>query len=118
MLKSIRFVPRVDYTDVLGRSRKCLKKDLPKLQSLDKSIIQEVPSSNQGTVPLNSANQQASTTHSTPDLLSEDMRREMLRQKWEEEQRQMLENQDTVHYSNVQFDGQLIICIMLIHFST
>ncbi len=44
-----------------------------------------------------------------PDLMSEDMYREQMRQKWEAEQEEMLKNQDTVHYSNVKFDGMYIL---------
>ena len=40
-----------------------------------------------------------------PELMSHDMERELLRQKWERENQDMLENQDTVHYSNVRYDG-------------
>lgn len=42
-----------------------------------------------------------------PELLSTDMLREIQRQKWEQEQEEMLAEQPTVHYSNVQFDGKL-----------
>ena len=37
--------------------------------------------------------------------MSEDMYREMLREKWEAEQRELLDKQETVHYANVRFDG-------------
>lgn len=60
---------RVDYTDSLGRSRRCLKKDLPQMQQLDKQMD----------------SYDRSSRSSSPDLLSEDMRRERERQKWEEE---------------------------------
>ena len=33
------------------------------------------------------------------------MYREMLREKWEAEQRELLDKQETVHYANVRFDG-------------
>ncbi len=39
------------------------------------------------------------------DLMSSDMYREMLREKWEEEQQDLL-SQDAVHYANVRFDGE------------
>ena len=45
-----------------------------------------------------------------PHLMSSDMHHEMMRQKWESEANELLERgQDEVHYSNVQFDGQLYI---------
>ncbi|XP_067945656.1 coiled-coil domain-containing protein 174-like [Watersipora subatra] len=75
----------VDFVDSFGRSRRCMKKDLEKMQLVDGG---------------------SKKTADHPDLMSADMHREMLREKWEAEQREMLENQDTVHYSNVQFDEQ------------
>ena len=33
------FFDRVDYTDMLGRSRRCMKKDLPQLQKMDKQLV-------------------------------------------------------------------------------
>ena len=49
-----------------------------------------------------------------PELLSTDMRREIQRQKWEQEQEEMLTEQPTVHYSNVQFDGKLSLVFLLL----
>ena len=43
-------------------------------------------------------------------MLSEDMKRELLRQKWEEEEEAMLNGPNgPIHYSNVQFDGEFCI---------
>jgi hypothetical protein len=36
MMKTIYY--RVDYTDSLGRSRRCMKQDLPKLIARDKKL--------------------------------------------------------------------------------
>lgn len=47
-----------------------------------------------------------------PTLLSADMRRELLRQKWEQEMEQT--QNGPVHYSNVQFDGEFKINLMFI----
>jgi len=69
-----------------------MKKDLPKLRDLDSSISHGGSNSEE-------------TTEQLPDLMSSDMHREILRQKWEAEQKDMLDNQETVHYANVRFDG-------------
>ncbi|KAF6036574.1 hypothetical protein EB796_005108 [Bugula neritina] len=53
------------------------------------------------------------TTEQLPDLMSSDMHREILRQKWEAEQKYMLDNQDTVHYANVRFDGMNSVLTLL-----
>ncbi|KAK3097850.1 hypothetical protein FSP39_013820, partial [Pinctada imbricata] len=76
----------VDYTDSFGRSHTCMRKDLPanQLQSKDKHTTER------------------NHEEVSPQLLSNDMRREMLRQKWEEEERAAM-NQP-IHYANVQFD--------------
>ena len=63
-------IKRVDYTDSLGRSRRCPKKDLSQMLSMDQQMESQ------------KTNRSGS---SSPDLLSEDMRRERERQKWEEE---------------------------------
>lgn len=42
-----------------------------------------------------------------PTLMSSDMHREAMRQKWEKEMRELQEKgQQEIHYSNIRFDGQ------------
>ncbi|KAM3915182.1 coiled-coil domain-containing protein 174 [Leptodactylus fuscus] len=75
----------VDYVDSLGRSRRCMKKDLPDLLKMDKDL--------QGKKPV--------TQDKT--LLSEDMRREMQRQQWEQEEEEALKRPiGPVHYENIR----------------
>eukprot|EP00795_Rhopilema_esculentum_P017432 gene17432-9034_t len=77
----------VEFEDSLGRSRKCRKRDLEKLKSLDQEFR-----------PVN-------RSPSPPTLLSEDMRRDMMRKKWEEEQEKLIQEGDRdIHYQNVLFD--------------
>ena len=95
----------MDYTDSLGRSRRCLKKDLPQMLLIDQQM----------------ETAKRETRSSSPDLLSEDMRRERERQKWEEEayreaiggeydeeveDYRKLEESATVHYQTVRQDGE------------
>ncbi len=50
-------------------------------------------------------------TDTLPDLLSEDMYREMLRKKWEtEEEEAAKRGPGPVHYQNVKFDGMYFFC--------
>lgn len=77
-----------------------MRKDLPKLQDMDRKL-----KSSDGSSVAASGAVDRSTTNQLPDLLSDDMRRELQRQKWEKEEMEMLDNQDTVYYSNVQYDG-------------
>ncbi|KAJ8409392.1 hypothetical protein AAFF_G00235900 [Aldrovandia affinis] len=75
----------VDYVDALGRSRKCMKKDLPGFQKMDLDF--------QG-------------KRSQPDgktLLSDDMRRELRRQEWErEEEEAMSRPVGPLHYEDIR----------------
>ena len=52
---------------------------------------------------------------SSPTLLSEDMRRELVRQQWEkEEEEAMKKAAGPVHYEQVKFDGKCDICSQLL----
>ncbi|XP_072540588.1 coiled-coil domain-containing protein 174 [Salminus brasiliensis] len=75
----------VDYVDALGRSRKCLRKDLPEFQKMDQDL------------------QNKQVTGADRTLLSEDMRREMQREQWEkEEEEQMKRPVGPIHYENIR----------------
>ncbi|KAG8536370.1 hypothetical protein GDO81_026506, partial [Engystomops pustulosus] len=75
----------VDYVDSLGRSRRCMKKDLPDLLKMDKNL--------QGKKPV--------TQEKT--LLSEDMRREMQRQQWEQEEEEAMKRPiGPMHYEDIR----------------
>ncbi|NXL84498.1 CC174 protein, partial [Alectura lathami] len=75
----------VDYVDSLGRSRRCMKKDLPSLLKMD----QELQGKRLG-----------------PDgntLLSEDMKRELQRQQWEKEEEEALRKpMGPIHYEDIR----------------
>ncbi|NXG23884.1 CC174 protein, partial [Grallaria varia] len=75
----------VDYVDFLGRSRRCMKKDLPSLLKMDQEL--------QG-------------KRQDPDgntLLSEDMRRELQRQQWEKEEEEALRKpMGPIHYEDIR----------------
>ncbi|KAM9186446.1 coiled-coil domain-containing protein 174 isoform 2-T2 [Dugong dugon] len=77
----------VDYVDSLGRSRRCMKKDLPDLLEMDKNL--------QGRLFISPANEKT--------LLSEDMRKELQRQQWEEEEREALKRpMGPIHYEDIR----------------
>lgn len=80
----------VDYVDGLGRSRRCLKKDLFRFKELDKRLINSKPI------------EPEASTSGEPHLLSQDMKREMERLKWEEEVKE-LSAKENIHYSDVTF---------------
>uniref|UniRef100_A0A1A7XRX3 Coiled-coil domain containing 174 n=1 Tax=Iconisemion striatum TaxID=60296 RepID=A0A1A7XRX3_9TELE len=75
----------VDFVDALGRSRRCMKKDLSSFQKLDQDI--------KGTGAISSES----------TLLSEDMRRELQRREWErEEEESMKRPVGPVHYEDIR----------------
>ncbi|ELW46967.1 coiled-coil domain-containing protein 174 [Tupaia chinensis] len=77
----------VDYVDSLGRSRRCMRKDLPDLLEMDKNL--------QGRLFVSPANEKT--------LLSEDMRKELQRQQWEDEEREALRRPvGPVHYEDIR----------------
>ncbi|XP_042736358.1 coiled-coil domain-containing protein 174 isoform X3 [Lagopus leucura] len=75
----------VDYVDSLGRSRRCMKKDLPSILKMDQEL--------QG-------------KRLDPDgntLLSEDMKRELQRQQWEKEEEEALRKpMGPIHYEDIR----------------
>ncbi|XP_076819849.1 coiled-coil domain-containing protein 174-like [Clavelina lepadiformis] len=70
----------VEYIDSLGRTRTCLKTDLPRLERIDEKLSGDQPKQR--------------------TLMSDDMRREEERLKWEDE---VLNEQEEVHYENLRF---------------
>uniref|UniRef100_A0A3Q2QFR8 Coiled-coil domain containing 174 n=1 Tax=Fundulus heteroclitus TaxID=8078 RepID=A0A3Q2QFR8_FUNHE len=75
----------VDYVDALGRSRRCMKKDLPNFMKMDQDL------NGKGTV----------STDKT--LLSEDMRRELQRQEWEREEEEAMKRPvGPIHYEDIR----------------
>ncbi|XP_048878517.1 coiled-coil domain-containing protein 174 [Brienomyrus brachyistius] len=76
----------VDYVDALGRSRRCMKKDLPEFQKLDQDL-----------------HGKRFEKPGEKTLLSEDMRRELQRQQWEQEEEEAMKRPvGPVHYENIR----------------
>ncbi|XP_038131109.1 coiled-coil domain-containing protein 174 [Cyprinodon tularosa] len=75
----------VDYVDALGRSRRCMKKDLPSFMKMDQDL------NGKGTVS------------SDKTLLSEDMRRELQRREWEREEEEAMKRPvGPIHYEDIR----------------
>ena len=124
----------VEYTDALGRSRKCLKKDLPDLVRNDKELYKYkeevkihlsysrlVSSVKFGILfSLQEARERELEEAKAADLMSEDMRRELLRQKWEKEEEENLQKRN-VHYqvrSRCRVRSKLTASVRLKHYNT
>ncbi|KAM6162362.1 LOW QUALITY PROTEIN: coiled-coil domain-containing protein 174 [Erethizon dorsatum] len=76
----------VDYVDSLGRSRRCMRKDLPDLLEMDKNL--------QGRLFVSPANEEM--------LLLQDSRKELQCQQWEEEEREALRRPVGLHYEDIR----------------
>uniref|UniRef100_A0A8C3A4W6 Coiled-coil domain containing 174 n=1 Tax=Cyclopterus lumpus TaxID=8103 RepID=A0A8C3A4W6_CYCLU len=75
----------VDYVDALGRSRRCMKKDLPGFKKMDQDLQGKEKASADKT------------------LLSEDMRRELQRQEWEREEEEAMKRPvGPLHYEDIR----------------
>lgn len=80
----------VDYTDALGRSRRCMRKDLPALIDNDKELTGKA-----GVV-------EADIPERTAQFLAHERTREQLRQQWQDQE---AENayKESLHYGDVRF---------------
>uniref|UniRef100_A0A131YCS9 Calponin logy ch domain containing protein n=1 Tax=Rhipicephalus appendiculatus TaxID=34631 RepID=A0A131YCS9_RHIAP len=80
----------VDYTDALGRSRRCMRKDLPALIDNDKELTGKA-----GVV-------EADVPERTAQFLAHERTREQLRQQWQDQE---TENayKESLHYGDVRF---------------
>ncbi|KAL8591818.1 hypothetical protein ACOMHN_047078 [Nucella lapillus] len=79
----------VDYVDTFGRSRRCMKRDLPRMEKQQQPLARSVEDA-------------GLRLKEGATLLSADMKRELRRQQWEKEAEQSADG--PVHYANVQFD--------------
>ncbi|NXV76163.1 CC174 protein, partial [Atlantisia rogersi] len=80
----------VDYVDFLGRSRRCMKKDLPSLLKMDQELQGKRCGSLWQGLDGNT-------------LLSEDMRKELQRQQWEKEEEEALRRpMGPIHYEDIR----------------
>ncbi|OXU22215.1 hypothetical protein TSAR_000735 [Trichomalopsis sarcophagae] len=87
----------VEYTDCFGRTRKCLREDLPKMQEKDdylmKTVVEKEQHKEKKEKPLFFEDR---VPEKEPEI-------EMMRRKWEEETAK-LANKVDIHYQDVLFD--------------
>lgn len=101
----------MEYVDCLGRTRKCLRKDLSYIKERDSDLKSNMNSDGEVNDKKveetpNITNTENSTPHfdENSELLSKDMRTELLRQKWEDEEEELRKKSD-LHYQDILFDG-------------
>ncbi|KAL1506521.1 hypothetical protein ABEB36_005869 [Hypothenemus hampei] len=110
----------VEYTDSLGRTRNCLRKDLEYIKARDEELRSLAIERNQAGITKPEENlrekkisddeyeerretPEEELTERSEEMISADMRRETLRKQWEKEEEE-LRNKSNVHYQNLLFD--------------
>ncbi|XP_067013476.2 coiled-coil domain-containing protein 174 [Anabrus simplex] len=80
----------VDYTDCLGRTRRCLRRDMDLIKNRDAKLAKSLSKLPEG---------EAGETN----FMLNDLRLQKLREKWEQQEEELRERND-IHYQNVLFD--------------
>ncbi|XP_043482404.1 coiled-coil domain-containing protein 174 [Leptopilina heterotoma] len=86
----------VEYKDCFGRTRKCLREDLPKMQDKDNLLKQQISKEPIVEKPPPEVEIQPEAPQLEPEI-------EIMRKKWEE-QTNRLTNKDNIYYQDVLFD--------------
>lgn len=86
----------VEYTDCFGRTRKCLREDLPKMKEKDKSVRNDVLKNPDEHV-------QEEIFYVEDRIPEKEAEIEIMRRKWEE-QTAKLSNKADIHYQDILFD--------------
>jgi len=86
----------VEYQDCFGRTRKCLREDLPHMQKKDDLIKQEVMKKHFDEDKEEESKEQYPVPEKEPEI-------EIMRRKWEE-QTQKLADKIDIHYQDILFD--------------
>ncbi|TGZ46433.1 uncharacterized protein [Temnothorax longispinosus] len=86
----------VEYQDCFGRTRKCLREDLPHMRKKDDFIKQEIMKKHLGEEEEEENKEQYSVQEKEPEI-------EIMRRKWEEQTRKLADKAD-IHYQDILFD--------------
>lgn len=109
----------VEFVDCLGRTRRCLKEDLTEMKQRDEELKKSEGKSSVEKIGLKAAPPDSASESAEPlteaqsELLSADMRREILREKWEKKEQELL-GARPVHYQDLLFDGKLLFLLYLL----
>ncbi|XP_046739009.1 coiled-coil domain-containing protein 174 [Diprion similis] len=87
----------VEYEDCFGRTRKCLRRDLSKMQEKDEFVKHEVMKKSQGDTEVEDIR--------PPDVIipPKEPEIEIMRRKWEEQTEKLTEKMN-IHYQDILFD--------------
>lgn len=107
----------VDFVDCLGRTKRCHKDDLEAMKRDDEKLKSKLFPEPDGSRKEKERPEQVKTSNmeeiKIPELCSEDMKKDMLRQKWEEQERILADKKD-IHYQDVLFNGKLFLTLFII----
>ncbi|KAK6640860.1 hypothetical protein RUM44_012558 [Polyplax serrata] len=93
----------VDFVDCLGRTKRCHRDDLEEMKKQDEKLNKSLHGD--GEKKENTSINEKANEAELPQLCSEDMKREIMRQKWEEQERNLIDKKN-VHYQDILFDGK------------
>ena len=107
---------RVDYVDGFGRTRRCLRKDLPSFKQADAELKKTGSVSNSTSSasysnfvkPSESASANADEASSSSTLAQDEEARRLRREKWEQEAEENA-RKSKLHYQDVLYQGKLSI---------
>lgn len=110
----------MEYTDVFGRTRKILRKDLKKIKEQDSDLKNEVESRDQQAdvskdVPSPKSVGQISEDSSDHEtIIGPDIGLQFLKQREEwQQQEEINKERPTIHYQDILFDGELNLSVAL-----
>lgn len=104
--------------DCLGRTRKCMRKDLEFLKSKDEELrkaagdregVRDREGSKTQEKPVETEKEDTEFSEKS-EMLSADMRSQLIRRKWEKQEEELTRKSD-IHYQDVLFDGKNRCCI-------
>ncbi|XP_031770480.2 coiled-coil domain-containing protein 174 [Galleria mellonella] len=109
-----------EFTDCLGRTRKCLKSDLELYKKRDKDLLRAVNKDAPYTEVEDEDKHDASTNTKEKPFLVQKTNDYLLslRQKWEEKERDLLAKDKDIHYQDLLFDEARIHGVGYYSFST
>lgn len=100
--------------DCLGRTRRSLRKDLAYFKQRDVELFESLGGFDDKNKANSGDNGRTVTSgDGALELMSGDMRRELFRQKWEQQEEQ-LRNKTDIHYQDVLFDGKSVVFLPLV----
>lgn len=95
----------IEYTDSLGRTRRCLKTDLEFFKKRDESLI-ETHAAKDEDKPSLAAVSSESESESEDELLKTGRLIQQTREQWEKQEEENKEK-EFIHYQDVLFDGKI-----------